>query len=52
MKGYARAISITASVAAELWALRDGIWLCTALKLSAMEIELDAKMVINLVGKS
>ena len=52
MKGYARAIGITASVAVELWVLRDGIRLCTALKLLAMEIELDAKVVIDLVGKS
>ena len=52
MKSYARAIGIMASVAVELWALRDGIRLCTALKLLAMEIELDAKVVIDLVGKS
>ena len=51
VKGYARAIGITTSVAAELWALRDGIRLCTALKLPAVEIELDAKVVIDLVRK-
>ena len=39
------------SVAAELWALWDGIRLCIVLKLPAVEIELDAKVVIDLVKK-
>ncbi|KAK7848177.1 putative ribonuclease h protein [Quercus suber] len=39
------------SVVAELWALRDGIRLCIALKLPVVEIELDAKVVIDLVRK-
>ena len=39
------------SVAAELSALHDGIRLCIALKLPTMEIELDAKVVIDLVTK-
>ena len=52
VKGYARAIGIMTSVVAVLWALRDGIQLCTALKLSMVEMELDAKVVIDLVGKS
>ncbi|XP_075649824.1 uncharacterized protein LOC142620320 [Castanea sativa] len=51
VEGYARAIGITTSVAAKLWALRDGIRLCIALKLPAVEIELDAKVVLDLVGK-
>ena len=51
VKGYARAIGITTNVAAKLWALRDGICLCIALKLPAVEIELDAKVVIDLVRK-
>ena len=49
MKGYAQAIGVTTSVAAELWALRDGIRLCIALNLPAVEIELDAKVVVDLV---
>lgn len=48
-KGYARAIGITTSVAAELWALRDGIRLCFALKLPAVIIELDSKLVVDLL---
>ena len=49
VKGYARAIGIATSVAVELWTSRDGIRLCIALKLPAVEIELDAKVVIDLV---
>ncbi|KAM3713747.1 hypothetical protein ACJW31_01G279800 [Castanea mollissima] len=51
IKGYARAIGITTSVAAELWALRDGIHLCSALKLPAVKFELDSKLVVDLMKK-
>ena len=49
--GYARAIGTTTSVEAELWALRDEINLCLSLNLAAIEIELDAKLVIDLLEK-
>jgi len=51
LKGYARAIGITTSVVAELWALRDGIRLCSALKLPAIIVELDSKLVVDLLNK-
>nr|POF24256.1 putative ribonuclease h protein [Quercus suber] len=51
IKGYARSIGITAGVAVELWALRDGIKLCLSLNLQAVEVELDAKLVVDLLGK-
>lgn len=51
VKGYAQAIGVTTSVVVELWALKDGLWLCISLKLPTMEIELDVKVVIDLVGK-
>nr|POE90296.1 putative ribonuclease h protein [Quercus suber] len=51
VKGYTRAIGSTTSVAAELWALRDGIRLCIALKLQAVVFELDAKLVVDLLKK-
>ena len=51
VKGFARAIGSTTSVAAELWALRDGIRLCITLKLPAVEIELDSKLVVDLMKK-
>ena len=38
IKGYARAIRNTTSVAAELWALRDGIQLYLELNLPAVII--------------
>ena len=40
------------SVAVELWALRDGLRLCIALKLPAMIIELDAKLIVDPLQKS
>ena len=51
VKGFARAIGTTTSVAFELWALRDGIRLCIALKLPAVAIKLDSKLVVDLLKK-
>lgn len=51
VKGYARAIGCSTSVAAELWALRDGIQLCISLKVLVVVFELDAKLVIELLKK-
>nr|POE45644.1 putative ribonuclease h protein [Quercus suber] len=51
-EGYARAVGFTTSVAARLWALRDGINLCIALKISTVIFELDAQLVVNLLKKS
>ena len=49
--GYSRAIGHTTSVAAELWALRNGINLCVELNLPSALIELDAKLVVELLLK-
>lgn len=49
VKGFARVIRIATSVAAELWALRDGNRLCISLKIPAIVIELDAKLVVDLM---
>lgn len=51
VKGFARVIGIATSVAAELWALRDGNRLCISLKIPAIVIELDAKLVVDLMKK-
>jgi len=51
VSGYARAIGFTTSVAAELWALRDGINLCIDLNLENVIIELDVKLVVDLLMK-
>ena len=39
-------------MAVELWALHDGLRLCIALKLLAMIIELDAKLIADPLQKS
>ena len=52
LKGYARNVGFSTSVVAELWALRDGIRLCIALKLPAVIIELDAKLIVDLLQKT
>lgn len=51
VKGFARVIRIATSVAAELWALRDGNRLCISLKIPTILIELDAKLVVDLMKK-
>ena len=52
LKGYARNVGYSTSVVVELWALRDGLRLCIALKLLAMIIELDAKLIVDPLQKS
>ena len=47
--GYARSVVYTTSIVAELWALRDGINMCIDLRLAIVEIELDAKLVVDLL---
>ena len=47
--GFARNIGSTSSEAAELWVLRDGLTLCHQLKLMAVEVELDAKLIVNAI---
>ena len=51
MRGYAQTIGHTTSVAAELWALRDGVNLCIDLNLTNVLIEMDAKIVVDLLLK-
>ena len=49
VSGFARAIGYTTSVAVKLWALWDGINLCIDLNLTNVIIELDAKLVVDLL---
>lgn len=51
IKCYARAVELTANVAMELWASRDGIRLCISLKLPAVIIELDVQLIVDLLKK-
>ena len=50
--GFAKSISVSSSIAAELWALRDGLGLCLERGISAVEIELDATTAISLVSSN
>ena len=50
--GFVRNIGTTGSVAAEIWALRDGLSLCVQLELLVVEIELDAKSVVSIFSKN
>ena len=47
--GFARKIGITTSFFAELWALRDGLNLCISRGIAAVEVELDAKAIVDVV---
>ena len=49
VKGFLRRIGKVSSLEAELWAIRDGLTLCTHLQIQDLLIELDAKAVISLV---
>ena len=49
VKGFARSIGFTTSITAEFWALRDGLLLADQIGLQNLVIELDAKVVVELV---
>ena len=51
ISGVARAIGITSSLAAELWAIRDGLTRCCHLSLQAVEVEVDASVAISLLSQ-
>ena len=52
VKGFARQIGHTTSFLAELWALRDGLTMCLDLSINALEIDLDTKVVADLMNNS
>ena len=49
VKGFSRSIGHTTSVVAEWWALSDGQNLAIQLGISQLEIELDAKMIVEML---
>ena len=51
MEGFTRPIGISTSVDVELWAFRDGLMLYINLNLMAIEIEIDAKVILDQVSK-
>ena len=52
IKGFARKIGITSSFVAELWGLRDGLLICCSCNFNYVEIELDAKAIIDSLANS
>ena len=50
--GFAQSICVCSSIAAELWALREGLGLCLENGTSAVEIELDSSTAISLVSNN
>ena len=46
--GFARNTGITTSFQAELWVLRDGLSLCVDKTFNAVEVEIDAKSVMDI----
>ena len=49
VKGYSRSIGYTTSVIVEWWALRDGLTLAIQLGCQQLEVELDAKVIVELL---
>ena len=47
--GFTRKISITTSLLAELWAIRDGLMLCIERNFSKVEVELGAKVIVDML---
>ena len=50
VRGFARSIGSTTSIIAEFWALRDGLQLAIQLGIQYLEVELDAKVVLNVIS--
>ena len=50
--GFSRKIGIAMSLLAELWAIRDGLMLCIDRSLVMVEVELDAKAVVDMLTNS
>ena len=50
IQGFSRNIGTTTNLLAEIWALRDGLNLCISMNLEAVEIEVDAKAIVDLLA--
>ena len=49
LRGFARSIGFTTSITVEFWALKDGLLLAVQIGVQKLVIELDAKVVVELV---
>lgn len=45
--GFARKVEVTTCFLAKLWAIRDGLSLCHSHKFPAVEVEIDAKSIVD-----
>ncbi|XP_075659165.1 uncharacterized protein LOC142629055 [Castanea sativa] len=52
IRGYSRSIGHTTSVMAKLWALKDGLNLAIQLGIGYLEVELDAKVIVEMLKNS
>ncbi|KAK9991108.1 hypothetical protein SO802_026093 [Lithocarpus litseifolius] len=52
VKGFSRSIGIGTSILAEFWALRDGLSLAVHLGIQNLEVELDARVVVDLISSN
>ena len=52
VSSFARAIGFTSSIAAEVWAVQDGLTRCCNLSLEAMEVEIDASIAVSLLSQA
>ena len=50
--GFSRRIGVTSSFEAELWALRDGLTIYVDRNFHAIEVEMDAKAIIDILQKT
>ena len=50
--GFAKAFAVTSCLAAELWALRDGLLLCLEMQAQAVVVELDAIAAVSLISNN
>ena len=50
--GFAKPTTAFSSLAAELFALREGVALCVELQAQAVEVELDASAAISLISSN
>lgn len=49
MKGFSRSIGVATSVMAKCWAIRDGLAPAKQLGVQKLEVELDAKFIVDLL---
>ena len=50
--GFSRRIDVTSSFEAELWALRDGLTIFVDRNFQAIEVDMDAKAIIDILQKT